>query len=133
MALGKKGRNVDDTTHDLDPNSTINKKGQYYDPEKNGKDGGRKMSRIAGLVGGESDQDSQWGVGKQLELEATNSIKYRTCSWQKVASFHLSPLSSDVLEPCEKLQRRHAGNAGNPPFALVVLINCLEPMSVSMS
>jgi hypothetical protein len=24
-------------------------------------------------------------VGKQLELEAENAIKYRTCSWQKVS------------------------------------------------
>ena len=42
------------------------------------------MSRVAGVIGGEADQDSQLSVGKQLELEATNSIKYRTCSWQKV-------------------------------------------------
>lgn len=24
-------------------------------------------------------------IGKQLELEAENAIKYRTCSWQKVS------------------------------------------------
>lgn len=29
--------------------------------------------------------DSENGdVGRQIELEAENSIKYRTCSWQKV-------------------------------------------------
>lgn len=29
--------------------------------------------------------DSETGdVGRQIELEAENSIKYRTCSWQKV-------------------------------------------------
>ena len=84
MALGRKGRNVDNTTHEIDPNAATKEEGQYYDPESNGEKEGRKMSRIAGVLGGESDQDSQFGVGKQLELEATNSIKYRTCSWQKV-------------------------------------------------
>lgn len=29
--------------------------------------------------------DSESGeIGRQIELEADNSIKYRTCSWQKV-------------------------------------------------
>ncbi len=54
-----------------------------YDPESNNEKGGRKGSRIAGVMGG-SETDSQLSVGKQLELESTNSIKYRTCSWQKV-------------------------------------------------
>ena len=84
MALGRKGRNVDNTTHEIDPNPVTKEEGQYYDAESTGNKRGRKMSRIAGVMGGESDQDSQLGVGKQLELEATNSIKYRTCSWQKV-------------------------------------------------
>lgn len=43
----------------------------------------RKMSRIAGPG---SDNDSAISVGKQIELEATSSIKYRTCSWPKVNS-----------------------------------------------
>lgn len=84
MALGRKGRNVDNTTHEIDPNSAIKEEVPFYDAESNGEKGGRKMSRVAGVMGGESDQDSQLGVGKQLELEATNAIKYRTCSWQKV-------------------------------------------------
>ena len=84
MALGRKSRNVANTTHELDPNPITKDEGQCYDAESNGEKGGRKMSRIAGVMVAESDQDSQLGVGKQLELEATNSIKYRTCSWQKV-------------------------------------------------
>lgn len=91
MALGIKGRNVDNTTHEIDPNSVTKEEGQFYDAESNEEKGGRKMSRIAGVMGGDSDQDSQLGVGKQLELEATNSIKYRTCSWQKVIRSSLSP------------------------------------------
>lgn len=52
--------------------------------------GGRKMNRIdkpksAGEHGsGDSDTDSATTVGKQMEMEAGNSIKYRTCSWPKV-------------------------------------------------
>ena len=84
MALGRKGRNVNNTTHQIDPNSITKEEGQYYDAESTGEKGGRKMNRIAGVMGGESDRDSQLDVGKQLELEATNSIKYRTSSWQKV-------------------------------------------------
>jgi hypothetical protein len=33
--------------------------------------------------------DSESGeVGRQIELEADNSIKYRTCSWQKVCEIY---------------------------------------------
>lgn len=99
MALGRKGRKVDNTNHDIDPNSVTMGDGQYYDAENTGEKGGRKMNRIAGVMGGESDQDSQLGVGKQLELEATNSIKYRTCSWQKVIRSISSPrLLQGVLD-----------------------------------
>lgn len=67
------------------------------DIEKNGSQG-RKMSRIgAPLPGilGDSDSDSTISVGKQLELESNNSIKYRTCSWPKVKE--LSSLPRSIL------------------------------------
>ncbi|KAI9882786.1 MAG: hypothetical protein M1823_005465 [Watsoniomyces obsoletus] len=35
-----------------------------------------------------SDSESALSVGKQLELEANNAIKYRTCSWPKVNHPH---------------------------------------------
>lgn len=93
MALGFiKGRKVNNTNQDINVNNdsggatvlpdSADKSGEYYDPESNNEKG-RKMSRVAGVLG-ESDTDSSLSVGKQLELEATNSIKYRTCSWQKV-------------------------------------------------
>ena len=87
MALGMKSRKVDKNTQDINANNglttnTEEKTGYGYDPESNEK-GGRKMSRIASVMG-ESNDDSTLSVGEQLELEATNSIKYRTCSWQKV-------------------------------------------------
>jgi hypothetical protein len=34
---------------------------------------------------GASDSDTD-DIGRQIEMEAGNSIKYRTCSWQKVRS-----------------------------------------------
>lgn len=99
MALGRKSRKVDNTTHDLDLNSPIKDEGQYYDAESNGEKGGRKMSRVAGVIDGEADEESEQSVGKQLELEATNSIKYRTCSWQKVIrSFPVASFTSRYQE-----------------------------------
>lgn len=54
----------------------------------------RKMSRIAKPVTGSiagmyegrraSADEADVDVGKQVELEAGNAIKYRTCSWPKV-------------------------------------------------
>lgn len=110
MALGPFGRSrkVDNTTQETNVNdgqlgdATIHEKdpGAYasYDPESNNEKGGRKMSRITGAMG-DSETDSQDGVGKQLELESTNSIKYRTCTWQKV---HL-PTSSLVSTATPRL------------------------------
>ncbi|KAL8729921.1 MAG: hypothetical protein Q9181_004836 [Wetmoreana brouardii] len=63
-----------------------------YDVEKT-QDRGRKMSRIGGpkdIGVGDSDADSAASVGKQMEMEASNSIKYRTCSWQKTAALLFS-------------------------------------------
>ena len=59
-------------------------------PYDNERRGSRRTSRIGGPVGrklsiGDPETDS---VGKQMELEASNSIKYRTCSWQKVRAYH---------------------------------------------
>ena len=53
----------------------------------------KKMNRIDGPItkpiGGENvlnddATDSDVSIGKQMEKEAGNAIKYRTCSWQKV-------------------------------------------------
>ena len=59
---------------------------------------GRKMSRIdrpvtksisgnisgRRSIDGDMDSEASVSVGKQMELEAGNAIKYRTCSWPKV-------------------------------------------------
>jgi hypothetical protein len=52
--------------------------------QKKSYDGERRGSRIAAPLSG-WDLESRASVGKQLELEADNAIKYRTCSWQKVS------------------------------------------------
>ena len=74
------------TTSESSPNRN-EKSGFYGEPEGAGT---RKMNRIdkprSGSivsVGRDTDADSV-SVGKQVEMEATNAIKYRTCSWPKV-------------------------------------------------
>ena len=85
------------------PSSTEKKDNVFGDVEGNGAP--RRGSRIdaprhgsiatAGIMP-EGEEDV--GVGKQMELEAENAIKYRTCSWQKVLN-HSFPcgLSLDPL------------------------------------
>ncbi|MCJ1293286.1 hypothetical protein MMC34_004840 [Xylographa carneopallida] len=71
-------------THMRDP--TLETGVYGYDTEKQG-DPGRKLSRVGGTgVLGDSDAESEMSVGKQMEAESMNSIKYRTCSWQKTAA-----------------------------------------------
>ncbi|KAK0911045.1 hypothetical protein LTR57_015580 [Friedmanniomyces endolithicus] len=88
------------------PTSTFGKEGYYdgfgADAEKGGfPSQERKMSRIdrpyKSTVGGlgneltaDDDTDPSISVGKQMELEAGNTIKYRTCSWQKTAALLFS-------------------------------------------
>ena len=50
------------------------------DIEKDGRKGG-----VGGRLRGSSvDEDAMISVSKQMEMEAGNAIRYRTCSWQKV-------------------------------------------------
>lgn len=102
MALGFGNRKVENNTssetnvNDVSPSPDYNEKsGQFYDPEALDEKG-RKKSVIASGVIGDPDSASVT-VGKQLELESTNSIKYRTCSWQKVIASSSSNCSARVL------------------------------------
>jgi len=45
----------------------------------------------------DSGTDVSVSIGKQMELEADNAIKYRTCSWQKVCYGHLFFCASFLL------------------------------------
>ena len=86
-----------DKSHVVDnaPSPTINaeKYGPTYDADaEGGTYGGRKMSRVDNktFAGPDSDSDSGLSVGKQIELEQSQAIKYRTCSWQKTAALLFS-------------------------------------------
>lgn len=92
----------------------IEKYGNTYETDaEGGTFGGRKMSRVDGkalTTSGDADSDSGLSVGKQIELEQSQAIKYRTCSWQKVRTYFCSafnPRKSSVfmgpkaLEVCE--------------------------------
>ena len=71
--------------------------------EHGGRKPRKKMNRIDGPItkpiGGENvlnddATDSDVSIGKQMEKEAGNAIKYRTCSWQKVRySFPFGPFA----------------------------------------
>ncbi|KAL8661154.1 MAG: hypothetical protein Q9202_005869 [Teloschistes flavicans] len=101
MALGRTSDVVADDAnnialHDGKPEPHQNpppEAGFYgYDAEKT-EERGRKMSRIGGskaIGAGDSDSGSVVSVGKQMEMEASNAIKYRTCSWPKTAALLFS-------------------------------------------
>ncbi|KAL8785212.1 MAG: hypothetical protein Q9213_003481 [Squamulea squamosa] len=101
MALGRKSNVVANDSNNI---ASLDEKrephrdppletGVYgYDVEKT-EQRGRKMSRLGGpsAIGiADSDEDSVVSVGKQVEMEASNAIKYRTCSWQKTAALLFS-------------------------------------------
>lgn len=52
---------------------------------------GRIADSLITIVAAPSEEASLSG-GQQIELEASNAIKYRTCSWQKVETLHSSCL-----------------------------------------
>lgn len=94
MALGfGRKKEVVDTSNNtniaaFDEKSDPSDQAQYdKDPEKAEDERLRKMSRVGGpLTAPTTDDEATIGVAKQIELEQTDSIKYRTCSWQKVGS-----------------------------------------------
>ena len=94
MALGRKSQpeatNVGIYDEEVHPTGEPQVETDVYghDTEKQASSAG-KMNRIRGRtisVVGDSDSDSALSVGKQVEMESTNAIKYRTCSWQKVCA-----------------------------------------------
>ena len=55
-----------------------------YDNQADVEKDGHKGSVGRRLRGSIVDEDAMISVSKQMELEAGNAIRYRTCSWQKV-------------------------------------------------
>ncbi|KAK3626511.1 hypothetical protein LTR56_019784 [Elasticomyces elasticus] len=113
MALNNYGRQGDGdlpapSPDRYEPTSNFGKEG-YYDgfggDEEKGRQSSkaRKMSRIdrpitksigamnnGSDLTSDDDTDPSISVGKQMEMEAGNAIKYRTCSWQKTAALLFS-------------------------------------------
>ena len=96
MAVGKFWRKSEDPPSDEKDLPADRARRQSHDLESSQD---RKMSRLGEPVAGVSgsDDDLATSIGKQMELEANNSIKYRTCSWQKV-NFN-SPCYKELV-PC---------------------------------
>lgn len=68
-------------------------KGSGYDAEKIERR--RRLNRICSpLIPANSDAGSTLTVGKLQELEESNQIKYRTCSWKKVNRIFSSNLEA---------------------------------------
>lgn len=65
-----------DQSHDLSDKFDYDPKLKNHDLE-----GGRRLSHIRVATDSSSTTES---IGRQIEMEAENGIKYRTCSWQKV-------------------------------------------------
>jgi len=101
MALGFGKKKSDSSSPISSPSADkadieMTKNGVFSGDDATAENGGkkpRKMNRIDGPItkpiGGENVRnddatDSDVSIGKQMEMEAGNAIKYRTCSWQKV-------------------------------------------------
>ena len=91
MALGFGNRAGDSDVSPSATNQTNFGNDGYYgtDAEKEAGQpvrGARKMNRIdkPAIVTADDATDPSISVGKQMEMEAGNAIKYRTCSWKKV-------------------------------------------------
>lgn len=96
LGFGNKQANGDENDHEMQEAQNFGTEGYYegfkQDPERQGSQAPRKMSRLTaapvtksiGGVAGGSDDGADISIGKQMEAEAGNAIKYRTCSWQKV-------------------------------------------------
>jgi len=81
LGFGKKAQKADSVEKGYSPD--LSKEKDEYDVENAGGE------RRASLIPQDSD-DASFDVGKQIEMEAENAIKYRTCSWQKTAALLFS-------------------------------------------
>jgi hypothetical protein len=100
MALGFGNRRSDRSSPSSSPSTEkTNPDGVFSADQTAAENGGKKgikMNRIDGPVtkpiaghnvngvADDSGTEDGMSIGKQMELEAGNAIKYRTCSWQKV-------------------------------------------------
>lgn len=78
MASSNMGANPGDNYHSSDKSEQDLSKLKEVDLEDQG------VHRVTGL----DDSSSEESVGRQIAMESDNSIKYRSCSWQKVRYPH---------------------------------------------
>jgi hypothetical protein len=86
MALNSISQRLSRTS--IDEKDHIDEKDKTTDAEDVEGQAPRRMSRIdrGNSVFGEGGSDTDTSLGALIEAEKDNSIKYRTCSWQKVRS-----------------------------------------------
>jgi len=81
--FGRKAASPTDNSSQSSNEKVAYEKEKNYDPE-------------AAAAGGittppnDAESDASITIGRQIELEANNAIKYRTCSWQKTAALLFS-------------------------------------------
>jgi hypothetical protein len=116
MALGFGNRRSDRSSPSSSPSTEkTNPDGVFSSDQTAAENGGKKgikMNRIDGPVtkpiaghnvngvADDSGTEDGMSIGKQMELEAGNAIKYRTCSWQKVRYSLLSQNICDRFIAC---------------------------------
>lgn len=75
MALGMFAKNKAKETHSQSSDERkVTQPEKAYDAE----------AGLGGRSGVRDSSDESFTIGKQIEMEAGNAIKYRTCSWPKV-------------------------------------------------
>lgn len=78
--LGRKASPSDDTSSN---DKVANEKDNNYDPEA-------AVAKGITAPTNDDNSDASFTIGKQIELEANNAIRYRTCSWKKTAALLFS-------------------------------------------
>jgi hypothetical protein len=127
MALGFGSKKKSDSSSPVsspsanNPDIEMTKDGFVSGDQATAENGGkkpRKMNRIDGPItkpiGAENvlnddGTDSDISIGKQMEMEAGNAIKYRTCSWQKVR-YSISSRLACIWNCCPFCERVSCGS-----------------------
>ena len=81
--LGRKASPSDNTSQSSSNEKVANEQDKNYDPE---------AAVAKGITAPTNDalSDASFTIGRQIELDANNAIRYRTCSWKKTAALLFS-------------------------------------------
>jgi hypothetical protein len=86
MALNSDHSLIEPSLDDRSDHAIEEKKVAHHDIEERP----RHSSHLEPLHVGTRESEEPLDVGRQVELEAENAIRYRTCSWEKVGSIQPS-------------------------------------------